>query len=583
MYIPDDLVEEIRSRNDIVDVISSYIKLQKKGGSYFGLCPFHNEKSPSFSVSPHKQMFFCFGCGEGGNVFSFLMKYDSMTFSEAAKQLADRAGVELPAFEESPEAKRKMDLKNTVLDINKEAARYFHYILGTDTGNNARKYFDRRQLKEETVTAFGLGVSGIKSDSLYKYMKNKGYTDDELKETGLFIYDDRGVYDRFRNRVMFPIINTNNKVIGFGGRVMGDGEPKYLNSPETVVFDKGRNLYGLNIAKNSRKNNIIICEGYMDVISMHQAGFNQAVASLGTALTEGQAGLIKRYVNDVLICYDSDGPGVKAALRAIGIFKNAGLRCKVINMEPYKDADEFIKNEGADKFQERIDNAENGFMYEIKILERGYDMEDPAGKTAFYNEIAKKLASFSEELERDSYTVSVAGRYFISADSLRKLTAKYAATAVGVQDTPKKSVKPAEKDNAVNKSQRTLLTWIADDISIYSKIKAYISVDDFTVDIYKRVAEIMFSQIENGTFNPATILNYFHGDENHNEISKILNTNLVDETADIRDKERALNDAVINVKRSSLEYRSRTATDLNELQNIFKEQSKLTSLHISLV
>ena len=583
MYIPDDLVEEIRSRNDIVDVISSYIKLQKKGGSYFGLCPFHNEKSPSFSVSPHKQMFFCFGCGEGGNVFSFLMKYDSMTFSEAEKQLADRAGVELPAFEESPEAKRKTDLKNMVLDINKEAARYFHYILGTDTGVNARKYIERRQLKDETVTAFGLGVSNIKSDSLYQYMKNKGYKDDVLKETGLFIYDDRGVYDRFRNRVMFPIININNKVIGFGGRVMGDGEPKYLNSPETVIFDKGRNLYGLNIAKNSRKNNIIICEGYMDVISMHQAGFTQAVASLGTALTEGQANLIKRYVSDVLICYDSDGPGVKAALRAIGIFKNTGLRCKVINMDPYKDADEFIKNEGTEKFQERIDNAENGFMFEIRILERGYDMEDPAGKTAFYNEIAKRLATFSEELERDSYTTSVAGKYFISADSLKKLTAKYAATVTGIQDTPKKNNRPAEKDSAVNKSQRMLLTWIADDISIYPKIKAHISVDDFTVDIYKKVAEIMFSEIENGTFNPATILNHFQGDENHNEISKILNTSFVDETADIKDKERALNDAVINVKRSSLEYRSRTATDLNELQNIFKEQSKLTSLHISLV
>ncbi len=582
MYIPDDLIEEIRSRNDIVDVISSYIKLQKKGGSYFGLCPFHNEKSPSFSVSPHKQMFYCFGCGEGGNVFSFLMKYDSMTFTDAVRQLAERAGVGLPDIEENPGDRRKNDLKNMILDINREAARYFHYILGTETGNNAVKYLNERCLGEDTVKKFGLGVSPVKSDSLYRYMKNKGYTDEVLKETGLFIYDDRGVYDRFRNRVMFPIINISNKVIGFGGRVMGKGEPKYLNTPETAVFDKGHNLYGLNIAKNARKNNIIICEGYMDVISMHQAGFCQAVASLGTALTEGQAGLIKRYVQEVLICYDSDGPGVKAALRAIDIFRRTGLRCRVINMEPYKDADEFIKKEGAESFSRRIDNAENGFMFEIRILERNYDMNDPAGRTAFYNETAKKLAAFSEELERDSYTSAVADKYFISAASLRKLTAGYAASRAGIREPVVHHAVTSEKDSAVNKSQRMILTWIADDKEIYYKIKNIITADDFTSDIYKKVAGIMFSEIENGTFNPATVLNHFQGDENHNEISLILNTSLIDDDSDIKEKERALNDAVYNIKRNSLEMKSRKAEDVAELQEIFREQSKLSNMHISL-
>lgn len=582
MFVSEDLVEEIRSRNDIVDVISSYVKLQKKGSSYFGLCPFHNEKSPSFSVDGNKQMFYCFGCGEGGNVFSFLMKYESMTFPEALKTLADRAGIELPEIEMSDEDRKKKDLKNTVLDVNREAARYFHYLLGTDNGKTARAYFEKRELTNDTVTAFGLGVSSMRSDELYKYMKNKGYTDSVLKETGLFVYDDKGVHDRFRNRVMFPIININNKVIGFGGRVMGDGEPKYLNSPETAVFDKGRNLYGLNIAKNSRKNNIIICEGYMDVISMHQAGFNQAVASLGTALTEGQANLIKRYTNDVLVCYDSDGPGVKAALRAIGIFRHAGLRTKVINMEPHKDADEFIKSKGTDAFQERIDNAENSFLFEIRILERGYDLNDPASKTSFFADVAKKLAGFEEEIERNNYIEAVANKYFISADSLRKLVAKYAATVSHIEPVRKK-YENKEKDTGLNKSQRMLLTFIADDTGIYKKISPYISADDFTEGVYRTVARLMFDGLEAGNFNPATILNNFSGDENHNEVAKILNTNILDEAADIKDRERAVNDALLMIKRNSLDVKSRTTTDIAELQNVIKEQAKLGTVHISLV
>lgn len=582
MYVSDDLVEEIRSRNDIVDVISSHVKLQKKGSSYFGLCPFHNEKSPSFSVDGNKQMFYCFGCGEGGNVFSFLMKYESMTFPEALKTLADRAGIELPEIEMSDEDRKKKDLKNTVLDVNREAARYFHYLLGTDNGKNARAYFEKRELSGDTVTAFGLGVSSMRSDELYRYMKNKGYEDSVLKETGLFVYDDKGVHDRFRNRVMFPIININNKVIGFGGRVMGDGEPKYLNSPETAVFDKGRNLYGLNIAKNSRKNNIIICEGYMDVISMHQAGFNQAVASLGTALTEGQANLIKRYTNDVLVCYDSDGPGVKAALRAIGIFRHAGLRTKVINMEPHKDADEFIKSKGTDAFQERIDNAENSFLFEIRILEGGYDLSDPASKTSFFADVAKKLAGFEEEIERNNYIEAVANKYFISADSLRKLVAKYAATVSHIEPARKK-YENKEKDTGLNKSQRMLLTFIADDTGIYKKISPYISADDFAEGVYRTVARLMFDALEAGNFNPATILNNFSGDENHNEVARILNTNILDEAADIKDRERAVNDALLMIKRNSLDVKSRTTTDIAELQNVIKEQAKLGTMHISLV
>ena len=581
MFLSDDVIEEVRSRSDIVDVISSYVKLQKKGSSYFGCCPFHNEKTPSFSVSPHKQMFYCFGCGEGGNVFSFLMKYDSLTFIEAVKQLADRAGIELPEIAFNPEEKKKADLKTELLEINKEAAKYYHYLLSQDTGDNARAYFTKRELKDETIKAFGLGVSSMRSDSLYKYMKNKGYKDTSLKETGLFVYDDRGVHDRFRNRVMFPILNINNKVIGFGGRVMGEGQPKYLNSPETPVFDKGRNLYGLHAAKNARQNHFIVCEGYMDVISMHQAGFTQAVASLGTALTLGQAMLIKRYVKDVLLCYDSDGAGVKATLRAIGIFKEAGISTRIISLEPYKDADEFIKAEGADAFKARIDSAENSFLFEIRILERNYNLSDPTAKTEFFNEVAKKLAQFSEEIERNNYLEAVATRYFVSAESLKSLVRKHAAAGINrpVQRTTTQVVR--EKDDGIRKAQGMLLTWIADDVRIYNKIKEYIQPKDFTDDVYRKVAQVMFDQIENGNFNPATILNNFNGDEYHSEVAKILNTDILKENADNRDRERAINEIVKTIKDNSLKQMM-NSPDMNVMNNYITELKLLNNMHISL-
>lgn len=583
MYFSDDIIEEVRSRSDIVDVISSYVKLQKKGGSYFGLCPFHNEKSPSFSVSGNKQMFYCFGCGEGGNVFSFLMKYESMTFGEALKSLADRAGVALPEAELNPEERRRADLKSSVLEINREAALYYHRLLGTEDGNAARAYFAKRELTNQTVTAFGLGVSGMRSDSLYRYLKNKGYQDNLLKETGLFIYDERGARDRFRNRVMFPILNTGNKVIGFGGRVMGEGQPKYLNSPETAVFDKGRNLYGLNAAKNSRKNNMIICEGYMDVISMHQAGFNQAVASLGTALTAGQAMLIKRYVKDVLICYDSDGAGVKAALRAIGIFREAGLRTKVINMQPHKDADEFIKAKGREAFQERIDNAENSFLFEVRMAEREFDLNDPDGKTAFLNRTAGMLAEFSEEIERNNYIDAVAAKYFVSPDSLKKFVARRAASGI-TKRAEVKEYKPKEKtkDDGIRKSQRMLLTWICDSPQVYPLVRKHIAPEDFTEPVYQKVARIMFGQLEKNSFNPASILNAFEDGDEQKEVAAVLNTNVLDDSAKSEEREKALNEAVIIIKKHSLDERSRNAAGLDELQQIIREQAELKNLHISL-
>ncbi len=528
-------------------------------------------------------MFHCFGCGEGGNVFSFLMKYENITFMETLKILADRCGVKLPEYEMTKEDRLKNDLKTAVYEANTEAAKFFHYLLSTPEGANAKAYFEKRQLSDKTVTAFGLGASSMRKDALYRYLKSKGFKDEVLKETGLVRFSERGVYDMFINRAMFPIINTSGKVIGFGGRVMGEGQPKYLNTNETVVFDKSRNLFGLNIAKNSRKNHLIICEGYMDVIAMHQAGFNQAVASLGTALTKQQVMLMKRYVNEVLVCYDSDGAGVKAAMKAIGMFREAEIRTKVINMLPYKDADEFIKNEGAEAFAKRIEEAENSFLYEVRITAAGFNLGDPDEKTAFVNAIAKKLTDFSDEIERNNYTEAFASKYNIPLGAIRKKISGYAMTGRPAPTAPKETGKDMNrKDDGLKKAQRMLLTWISDEPGIYGCIKKYISASDFTEDIYKRVAQIMFEQLDNNCFNAATILNNFEGDEYHSEVAGILNTNVIDGAASSSDKEKALNEAVIIIKKNSLDEKSRNAADVAELQAIIKEQTELSKLHIHL-
>ena len=394
-FYSQELVEEIRSRSDIVDVINSYVRLQRKGSNYVGVCPFHNDHSPSMSVNQPRQMYRCFSCGAGGDVFKFVMDYENLTFPEALKVLADRAGIELPERNVSREEREQEDLKSRILEVNKVAASYYYYLLRKPEGKLGLDYLLGRQLSMETLQKFGLGYSGKTGHELYRYLKNKGYSDALLKESGLMQVDEKhGMYDKFWNRVMFPIMDSRGKVIGFGGRVMGDGKPKYLNSPETRVFDKSRNLYGLHLARTSRKPNIILCEGYMDVIAMHQAGFNQAVASLGTAFTQQQSTILKRYTDEVLLTYDSDEAGIKAALRAIPILKDAGIRAKVINMEPYKDPDEFIKALGSEAFQKRIDEAESSFFFELRVLQRKYDFREPESKTAFFREVAKKLLEF---------------------------------------------------------------------------------------------------------------------------------------------------------------------------------------------
>ena len=589
MFYPDELIEEVRSRNDIVDVISGYVHLQKKGANYFGLCPFHNEKSPSFSVSRSKQMYYCFGCGAGGNVFTFLMEYENDTFPEAVKALADRAGISLPEADESEEARKEQSRRSRLLAINKEAAKYFYFQLRAKQGEQGLNYLRERKLTDETIHRFGLGYANKTPDDLVRYLKSKGFPEELIREAGLCNTDEKhGMYDKFWNRVMFPIEDINHRVIGFGGRVMGDGKPKYLNSPETPIFDKSRNLYGLNFARSSRKGNIILCEGYMDVIAMHQAGFNQAVASLGTAFTLGQAGLLKRYTKEVLLSYDSDGAGVKAALRAIGILKEAGLTGRVINLEPYKDPDEFIKNLGAEAFQERIDNAENSFLFEIRMLQREYDLNDPEKKTEFHRAVAKKLCEFPEEVERENYLEAVAEKYHIGFESLRKLVASTAASTGYARpvERPKSGIqkKTTPEDN-VKKTQRVLLTWLAEEPQIYPKISAFLSPEDFTEELNRKVADRLFEDLAQGTVNAAALVSMFPEEEEQREVAAIFNTSLV-EPETKKEKEKALHDILVSVKRISYEYNSgRLGSDIEALNRVIagkKALEELSKTHISL-
>lgn len=590
-YYSDELIEEVRSRNDIVDVISGYVRLTKKGSTYFGLCPFHNEKTGSFSVSPNKQMYYCFGCGAGGNVFTFLMQYENFSFPEAMEALAERAGIELPKQEMSAQAKKEADKRQILLEINKAAGKYYYMLLRSEHGKQAYEYFKKRELSDATMQKFGLGYSDKYSDDLYRYLRKLGYDDAILKESGLVSIDEvRGGHDKFWNRAMFPIMDVHNKVIGFGGRVMGDGEPKYLNSPETKVFDKSRNLYALNFARQTKKPQMLLCEGYMDVIALHQAGFDNAVASLGTAFTSGHASLLKRYTKEVYLTFDSDGAGIKAALRAIPILKEVGLTAKVINMKPYKDPDEFIKALGTEEYQKRIDAAENSFMFEIRILEQKYDMKDPEGKTAFQTEVAKKLLDFTTELERNNYMEAVADKYHMSFEALRNLVNQLGTQGGLVKErTPLKSglnEKKHKKEDGMKQSQKLLLTWLIEYDNLYDKIKDIITPEDFTEDIFRKVAELLYEQKKSGAVNPAQIISLFAEEEEQREVAELFHAR-IHEVDSAAERDKALKETILRVKDNSISYRSAhlEPTDMQGLQQLVADKRTLQNMekmHISI-
>ena len=588
MYYSEELIEEVRSRNDIVDVISGYVRLQKKGSSYFGLCPFHNEKSPSFSVSRQKQMYYCFGCGAGGNVFTFLMEYENFSIVEAVKFLADRAGIELPEMEYSKEAKEKADLKSTILEMNKLAAKYFYVQLKSERGSQAYSYLKNRELSDETITAFGLGFSNKYSDDLYKYLREKGYSEDLIRQAGLINTDERqGAYDKFWNRVMFPIMDVNNRVIGFGGRVMGDGKPKYLNSPETLIFDKSRNLFAMNIARRSRRKGFICCEGYMDVISMHQAGFDNAVASLGTAFTFGHANILKRYTNEVYLAYDSDGAGVAATLKVISIMREVGISARVINMRPYKDPDEFIQTLGSEAFEERIQKAESAIMFEVRMLSEQYNLNDPEERTSFHNETAKRLAQIEEVLERNNYIEAVSNLYHIDKTGLTDLVHKYGIAGVPRSENVEREERRAEHDSraadpAKNKPMKLLLTWMVNEPGLFQKLDGIIDETSFEDGVYRVVADKLFSQYrENGKVEPASIVTTFESIEEQRLVAEMLQTNIgIDMTQE--EINNAVTDVVKKIRLSSIEDKLAKTNDIKEMQNLIRAKADLTKLHISL-
>lgn len=585
MRYSDDVIEEVRTKNDIVDVVSQYVKLTRKGSSYFGLCPFHNEKTPSFSVTPAKQMYYCFGCGAGGNVFNFVMEYENYTFGEALSYLAQRAGVELPKIEYSREAKEKAERKALLLEINKKAAQYFYYQLRREGGKSAYQYLTGRGLSEETIKKFGLGYSDKYSDDLYKYMKAKGYSDELLRESGLFNADERrGMYDKFWNRVIFPIMDVNNRVIGFGGRVMGDGKPKYLNSPETKIFDKSRNLYGLNVARTTRKNHLILCEGYMDVISMHQAGFTNAVASLGTALTSGHASLLKRYTQEVFLLYDSDEAGIRASLRAIPILREAGVNAKVVSLKPYKDPDEFIKNMGSEALEERLLNASDSFLFRVHTGEAEADMETPQGQNRFFEECARMLLELSDELERNLYIEAIVKeyrRYGISSEDLRKRvnTLAMKGTRAEQRVQPKSTGHETKKrESAGDKAQKLMLTWLVTYPGIFEEAEKYISPSDFVVPLYRQVAEMLFAQRKEGDVNPARLLNAFTDSEEQREVASLFNATIHLETPE--EQNRAFLDALLRIKGESLAEKNKNwdPTDMQALQELIQAKKELEDL-----
>lgn len=585
----EEQIEQVRSANDIVDVIGASVRLKRSGSGYVGLCPFHSEKSPSFSVNPARQMYKCFGCGVGGNVITFVMEYENYSFPEAMESLAERAGITLPKQEMTAKQKQEENLRSTLLEINAKAARYYYATLKSPQGKLGLEYLRGRQLSDETILRFGLGYAGQGGGELYRYLRHEGYDDRILRETGLFKMDERGVYDKFWNRVMFPIMDVNNRVIGFGGRVMGDGKPKYLNSPETVVFDKSRNLYGLNRARTSRKPYFLLCEGYMDVISLHQAGFTNAVASLGTALTAGHASLIKRYVKEVYLTYDSDDAGTRAALRAVPILREAGISAKVIRMDPYKDPDEFIKNLGAEEYEKRIQAARNGFMFSLEMLEREFDMNSPEGKTEFFREVSRRLLTFEDELERNNYIEAVATAYRISRDSLDKMVAKTAVSAGMARPVvrPKRADGvEKKKEDGIHLSQKALLTWMIEEERLFDQISNYISPGDFTEDLYRTVAELLYEQRKEGGLNPAKILNHFTGEEEHREVASLFNTR-IRELHTKEEREQALRETILKVKASGIDYQTMNLdpTDMAGLQKLMEEKRKLENLrtlHISI-
>ncbi len=582
MYYPDDLIREIRESNDIVSVISEYMTLTKKGSNHFGLCPFHGEKTPSFSVNEREQFFHCFGCGAGGNVFTFVMQMENMTFVETVKYLADRANIALPEVELSPQEKQKMLRRERMLEATKEAARYYYYHLTrTPAGQSALHYLEGRKVTEEFRRKFGLGYAPVSRDGLASYLTKKGYTVDELLGAGLLSGKDGRVYDRFFNRLMFPIFDSAGRTIAFGGRVMGQGEPKYLNSPESEIFNKRRNLYGMSLAKKSRRNYFLIVEGYMDVLSLHQAGFDNAVASLGTALTKEQSMLIKRYADQVVLCYDSDGAGTNAARRAIPILEEAGLKVKVIRVPGAKDPDEFIKENGAEGFEKVIESAMDPVEFEMLVLMEQNGSDTVEGQVQTLHDMARRLSQIQSDMERELHIRDVAAKMKVSEVSLKNEVEELRRNEGLLEHraSQRRRMQDSELAAKEGNAKRQLLAALIQMPALYTAVSRWVSEKDFDTDeFYAAVASYVFKQLKAGDKPQlADVISCFDTTEQQEKVSSLSSFELPQERTAL---EKFLTETVRTLKTETIDGTIRSGDDLQALQEAINQKRALQTLKI---
>lgn len=504
-FFSEDIIEEVRANNDIVDVVAEYVRLEKKGKDFFGLCPFHKEKTPSFSVAPQKQIFYCFGCGKGGNVIHFIMAIENLDFTEAVKLLADRARIQLPEGE--GEAAEKIHLKKEILGINKEAARYFFRCLYSEKGENARKYLKNRSISEQVAKKFGLGFAVEEWDGLYRHLRENGFNEKAIAQSGLVLKNKSGgYYDRFRGRLIFPIFDIRGNVIGFGGRVLDSSLPKYINSPETVIYNKGKNLYALNFAKNADEKRLVVVEGYMDVISLFQSGIINTVASLGTALTESQGRLLRKYAEEIIISYDADTAGQAATIRGLDLLSEMGCNVKVLIIPDGKDPDEFVRKNGGEAFKRLMDKAVSLVEYKVRLLKGQVDTQSIEGKIKFLNKAADLLARVENSVEREMYIKKIAREHGITEDSLYSEVLRRTRPKTSIRIRPSEPNPPGavaaagaarSSDEKLVYDERFVLALLCIDNTVYKDVKDKISVDSFTDPENRRVASVVLEKLEN--------------------------------------------------------------------------------------
>ena len=573
----EEILNEVRQANDIVDVISQYVHLKRSGRNYFGLCPFHNEKSPSFSVSPDKQIFHCFGCGVGGNVITFVSQIEGLNFVETVQMLAERANIQLPTLQNNGDTQREI-LKDKVYKVNEFTAEYYHQNLYKPQAKTAQEYVKKRQLTNETLKSFRIGFSG-KFDELYQELKKQGFQEQEILESGLVNKNERGQYiDRYRNRLMFPICDVRGRVIAFGGRVLDDSKPKYINSPENVVYSKGRHLFGLNVAKKGDTKKLLIVEGYMDVISLHQRGITNVVAPLGTALTEQQGWLLRKNSEQIILSFDSDDAGIKAKLRAIDILQNMGCDLRVIQLEGAKDPDEYIVKYGNMRFQNAVDKAFSVVEFKVKILKKELNLENTNDKIKFLNEIAKLISKVDNTIEREVYIEKIAKEYDISKEAIyaevNKLTYKNDKSEKVLEKAKPvithKKVETKEVSESIRRRENTIISiLLTGDLSIFEIIKQNIKPEDFQDEINQEIAKKLYEEFEKGNSNINSIIDTL--DQDHqNQITMIMA-----EDYEIEDLEKAIDDIIQAYKRDKLNNRKLEILELLEKTSNIEEKKEL--------